>query len=135
MAGAHSDYGTLTVLHIEDAPGGLQVETPGGRWIDVPAVPDAFVINLGDLMMRWTNDRWISTKHRVRCPPAEVSDRSRMSIAFFHQPNYDAVCEVIPTCLKPGEAPRYPAITSGQHWLDKTLKAKAPGAKPIKSPG
>ena len=124
-AGAHSDYGTLTLLHIEDYPQGLQIETHDGNWIDVPSVPGGYVINIGDLMMRWTNDRWISTKHRVVCPSPEYAERARTSIAFFHQPNYDAVCETFPSCITPGESARYEPITSGAHWLAKTMKAKA----------
>ena len=124
-AGAHSDYGTLTLLHIEDYPQGLQIETRDGEWVDVPAVPGGYVINIGDLMMRWTNDRWISTKHRVVCPPPEFAERARTSVAFFHQPNYDAVCQTIPTCIAAGESARYEPVTSGSHWLAKTMKAKA----------
>jgi isopenicillin N synthase-like dioxygenase len=124
-AGAHSDYGTLTLLHIEDYPQGLQIETRDGEWVDVPAVPGGYLINIGDLMMRWTNDRWVSTKHRVVCPTSELADRARTSVAFFHQPNYDAVCETIPTCIAAGESARYEPITSGAHWLAKTMKAKA----------
>ena len=124
-AGAHSDYGTLTLLHIEDYPQGLQIETHGGEWVDVPSVSGGYLINIGDLMMRWTNDRWISTKHRVVCPAPEFADRARTSVAFFHQPNYDAVCETFPSCITPGEFARYEPITSGAHWLAKTMKAKA----------
>lgn len=124
-AGAHSDYGTLTLLHIEDYPQGLQIENHDGQWIDVPAVPDGYVVNIGDLMMQWTNDRWISTKHRVVCPDTEFADRARMSVAFFHQPNYDALCETFPSCIAPGKTARYAPITSGEHWLSKTMKAKA----------
>ena len=124
-AGTHSDYGTLTLLHIEDHPQGLQIENRDGQCIDVPAVAGGYVVNIGDLMMQWTNDRWISTKHRVVCPAPEFADRARMSVAFFHQPNYDAPCETFPTCIAPGEMARYEPITSGRHWLAKTMKAKA----------
>lgn len=111
-AGVHSDYGLLTILNGEDVPGGLQVKTRGGEWIDVATDPDTFVINIGDLMMRWTNDRWVSNPHRVVNPPAEVaSTASRVSIAFFHHPNYDAAIECI---APPGEA-KYPPIGSGEY--------------------
>ena len=68
-AGAHSDYGFLTILKSEASSGGLEVQTLGGDWIKVPDIPDSFVVNIGDAMMRWTNDRWISTLHRVGNPP------------------------------------------------------------------
>lgn len=115
-AGEHTDYGTITILKIEDAPGGLQVRTREGEWLDVEAVPDAFVVNIGDLMMHWTNDRWISTLHRVVNPPrdAQLGTR-RMSLVFFHQPNYDALIECLPSCQGPGRPAKYPPVTSGEH--------------------
>lgn len=68
-AGAHTDTGTLTVLRGDDVPGGLQVRIRDGSWVDVHPEPDSFVCNIGDLMMRWTNDRWLSNMHRVANPP------------------------------------------------------------------
>lgn len=115
-AGEHTDYGTMTILRIEDAPGGLQVKTRQGEWLDVMAVPDAFVVNIGDLMMRWTNDRWISTLHRVVNPPRDSRlGTQRMSLAFFHQPNYDALIECLPSCQGPGNPAKYPPVTSGEY--------------------
>lgn len=122
-AGAHSDYGSLTIVRQEDRPGGLQVFGKQGEWVDVPVVPDAFVVNIGDLMAEWTNDRWVSTLHRVVNPPRDLAnDADRVSIVFFHQPNYDAVIECLPTVLEPGEIPRYAPVTSGQHLYDKFTK-------------
>ena len=115
-AGEHTDYGTMTILKIEDAPGGLQVRTRQGEWIDVLAVPDTFVVNIGDLMMHWTNDRWISTLHRVVNPPRDKTlGTGRISLAFFHQPNYDAVIECLPSCQGPGNPTKYPPVTSGEY--------------------
>jgi len=115
-AGAHSDYGSLTILKTEDKPGGLQVYNKAGTWIDVPIVPHCFVVNLGDLMARWTNDHWVSTLHRVVNPPMEVAAISRrQSLVFFHNPNYDAVIECIPSCQSPDYLPKYPVATSGEH--------------------
>ncbi|MEM9611290.1 MAG: 2-oxoglutarate and iron-dependent oxygenase domain-containing protein, partial [Actinomycetota bacterium] len=76
-AGAHSDYGSLTIVRQEDRPGGLQVMTKSGDWADVPAVPGAFVVNIGDLMAEWTNDRWVSTMHRVVNPPRDLAEDSQ----------------------------------------------------------
>ena len=115
-AGAHSDYGSLTILCTEDRPGGLQVFNAAGAWVDVPVVPDCFVVNIGDLMARWTNDAWVSTLHRVVNPPAgREAESRRQSLVFFHNPNYDAPIVCIPTCAAPGERPKYEPTTSGEH--------------------
>lgn len=128
-AGAHSDYGSLTIVRQEDRPGGLQVLAKDGTWTDVPAVEGAFVVNIGDLMAEWTNDRWVSTMHRVVNPPREVAgDSQRISLVFFHQPNYDAMVECLPTVLEPGEEPKYAPVTSGQHLYDKFTKQTSMGA-------
>jgi len=122
-AGAHSDYGALTILKAENVPGGLEVLTRAGQWVPVAPVPDSFVINLGDLMMRWTNDRWISTLHRVANPPRDAALGSRrQSIVFFYQPNYDALIECLPGCCAPDHPAKYPPVTSGEHRLQKFLK-------------
>lgn len=114
-AGAHTDYGGLTILKTEDKPGGLEVQTADGRWEPVPIVPGAFIINLGDLMAQWTNDEWVSTMHRVVNPPRDRGVGSRrQSLVFFHQPNYDAEIECIPTCCTEG-APKYAKTTSLEH--------------------
>jgi len=114
--GAHCDYSTLTICHIEDKPGGLQIRMPSGEWMDVPVVPGAFVINLGDLMARWTNDRWVSTMHRVVNPPrdAEGSTR-RQSLIFFHGSRYNAPVECLPGCSPPGVLPKYEPIGAGDY--------------------
>jgi isopenicillin N synthase-like dioxygenase len=124
-AGAHTDYGTLTVLLPENVPG-LQVLNPLDEWVDVEAPPGAFVCNLGDLMQRWTNDRWRSTMHRVVNPPWEPSGTNRrVSFAYFHQPNYDTVIECLPTCQGPDNPPKYPPILSSEHRLKKYLAGLA----------
>ena len=126
-AGPHSDYGALTILKTENVPGGLEVLNRAGHWVPVAPVVDAFVINLGDLMMHWTNDRWISTLHRVANPPRDAALGSRrQSIVFFYQPNYDALIECLPGCSGPTNPPRYPPVTSGEHRLRKFLKTVAP---------
>jgi len=118
-AGAHSDYGSLTILRQEQAPGGLQVRTRDGAWLDVPVVAGALVVNIGDLMMQWTNDRWISTMHRVVNPPrADAHEARRISLVFFHQPNYDARVE----SLDRSAPAKYPPVSSGDHLLGKFLK-------------
>jgi isopenicillin N synthase-like dioxygenase len=119
-AGAHSDYGTLTLLRQDDAPGGLQVRDVDGSWHDVPATPGAYVVNVGDALARWTNDRWRSTVHRVVVPPADAGrDCERFSMAFFHNANWDAVIECLATCTGPGNPPRYAPITAGRHLMEQ----------------
>ena len=121
-AGAHTDYGAVTILLPEDVPG-LQVCNRQGEWVDVTAPAGTFVCNIGDLMQRWTNDRWISTMHRVVNPPREAArGNRRLSIPFFFQPNYDTVIECLPGCCGPDNPPRYEPVTSGQHRLTKFLR-------------
>ena len=115
-AGAHTDYGTLTILR-QDAVGGLEVLDLGGRWVGVPPVPGAFVINIGDLMARWTNDRWRSTLHRVVDPAAAAA--RRQSMAYFQNANWSAAISCLPTCLEPGEKPRYRPVLAGPHLMGK----------------
>ena len=115
--GVHTDLGLTTILRNEEVPGGLEVCTRDGEWVAAPALDDTFVVNIGDLMMRWSNDRWRSTPHRVAVPPAELRARSRrLSIGFFVVPNYDA--EV--TCIDITGAPaKYPAITVRDYRTDR----------------
>ena len=115
-AGEHTDFGMMTVLMGEDEAGGLQVRTRAGKWIDVETRPDFFIINIGDLLMRWTNDTWLSNLHRVVNPPeGSKPTRGRLSVGYFFQPNYDALIECIPTCATPDNPPRYEPVFSGRY--------------------
>ncbi|OJF94972.1 isopenicillin N synthase family dioxygenase [Pararhizobium antarcticum] len=119
-AGAHTDYGSLTILLPQAGSKGLEIITPDGQWTPVPPVDGAFVINIGDLMARWTNDRWVSTLHRVVNPsPDEGGMARRQSLAFFHQPNWDAQITVLDACLSPGEVAKYPPVLSGPYLMSK----------------
>lgn len=89
-AGAHTDYGSITLLMTDGEPG-LQIRPRGGDWVDAPHVPGAFVVNIGDCLMRWTNDVYVSTPHRVAKPM-----RQRRSLAFFLDPNPDAMITALP---------------------------------------
>lgn len=116
-ASAHTDYGTITILRA-DAPG-LQVRKDNivDEWHDVPVMPNCFIVNLGDLMRRWTNDRWVSTLHRVVVTEGEDTSCRRQSIAFFHNVNRDAEISV----LAQGEEPKYPPIIAGEFLMQKHL--------------
>jgi isopenicillin N synthase-like dioxygenase len=119
-AGAHTDYGSLTILLPQAGSKGLEIITPDGNWTPVPPVDGAFVINIGDLMARWTNDRWVSTLHRVVNPsPDDGGMARRQSLAFFHQPNWDAEITVLDACLTPGETAKYPPVLSGPYLMSK----------------
>ncbi|RYG89753.1 isopenicillin N synthase family oxygenase [Loktanella sp. IMCC34160] len=112
-AGAHTDYGSLTILLPQAGSRGLQVMSDGD-WVDVPAEEGAFFINIGDLMARWTADRWVSTLHRVVALPDQPA---RQSLAFFHQPDWEA--EITP--LDGSDA--YPAVRSGPYLMEKFRSA------------
>ncbi|QPH55908.1 isopenicillin N synthase family dioxygenase [Pontivivens ytuae] len=111
-AGAHTDYGALTLL-MTDGTAGLQVKPRDGDWIDVPPAEGAFVVNIGDCLMRWTNGIYASTPHRVLPPP-----RERYSVAFFLDPNPDAMIAALPGT----GAPQWPPV-SGADYLRSRLEA------------
>lgn len=123
-AGEHTDYGTLTILTGDDVPGGLQVKLRNGGWVDVHPAPNALVCNIGDLMMRWTNDRWVSTPHRVANPPPDYAHIGRLSIPFFLNPNHDAEIRCIRSLSGADEAEKYPPIKFGAFYLSKQLRAE-----------
>ena len=115
-AGVHTDYGNVTLL-ATDAVGGLMIRDRSGRWLDAPVVPDAFICNIGDCLMRWSNDVYVSTPHKVVSPPAA----DRYSVAFFLDPNPDAVVECLPTCTSPERPAKYKPIT-GADFLRSRLE-------------
>lgn len=126
LQGAHTDYGSLTIL-LQDSVGGLQVRNRRREWVDAVPRANSFVINLGDLMARWSNDQWVSTLHRVVQPPsaAAAPPKRRQSIAFFHNLNADAVVECIPTCTDANNPPKYPPITAWDMLMQKHAAANA----------
>ncbi len=110
--GAHTDYGSITLLS-DDGVGGLQVMKRGGKWIDVSIPEDHLVVNIGDLMAIWTNDRWVSNPHRVINP----RQTDRYSIPLFVTPPYWANIECLPSCLSAGQKPKHDRMLSGPYLL------------------
>lgn len=125
-AGAHTDYGNVTLLLTDGTPG-LEVRNRAGAWIAPPHIPGAFICNIGDCLMRWTNDVYVSTPHRV----SNAEGRERMSVAFFLDPNPEAEVACLPGCLTEGEAPRYSPVRADAYLLSRlqaTYGASAPAA-------
>jgi isopenicillin N synthase-like dioxygenase len=115
--GAHSDYGLITLLATDDVHG-LQIcrnkDDVHQIWEDVAPIKGGYIVNLGDMLERWSNGLFRSTLHRVLSPGVE-----RYSIPFFFEPNYDTVVECLPTCCSEDNPPKYPPTTSGEHLLSK----------------
>lgn len=112
--GAHTDYGMITLLLTDENPG-LQIYTKSGKWIDVPPRQDMFVCNLGDMLERWTNGLFRSTRHRV----LTCAKKERYSIPFFYEPAFDTLVECLDVCCSEDNPPKWKPTTSGQHLLDK----------------
>ena len=123
--GAHTDYGIVTVLWADPVTPGLQILDAQGQWHDVVPVPGALLINLGDMMSRWSNDRWISTMHRV-LPPVDANGqvKRRRSVAYFHDGNSDGMVTCLPSCTDAEHPPLYPPVTIAEH-----LAAKLAGSR------
>jgi isopenicillin N synthase-like dioxygenase len=119
--GEHTDYTAFTILWQERTPSvGLQARSVEGEWLDVPAIEDTLVVNIGDSLMRWTNDRWISTSHRVVAPPFEIArEHDRLSLVYFVQPNYDAEIKCIDSCQSPDKPAKYPPVLNGDYLYSK----------------
>lgn len=126
-AGEHSDYGTLTILRPGAGTGGLEVCCADDTWVSVQPVTDGFVVNLGDMMQQWTNERWRSTRHRVAIPDDDVAgSERRQALAFFQQPNWDARIEAIETCVPAGAAPLHAPVLAGP-WLASKFDSASTG--------
>jgi isopenicillin N synthase-like dioxygenase len=118
-AGAHTDWGAITVLAQDDL-GGLEVQTADGSWVPARPIPGTFIVNLGDMIPRWTNGLYRSNPHRVI--NANPSGRDRYSIPFFYSPNYHARIEAVPGTVPPGQTPRFAPCTAGEHLAEMYRK-------------
>eukprot|EP01122_Echinamoeba_exundans_P001830 TRINITY_DN11814_c0_g1_i1.p1 TRINITY_DN11814_c0_g1~~TRINITY_DN11814_c0_g1_i1.p1 ORF type:complete len:368 (+),score=89.51 TRINITY_DN11814_c0_g1_i1:86-1105(+) len=128
-AGAHTDYGSLTILLADNAPGGLELYLEGA-WHPVRAPANSYIVNLGDLMQRWTNDTWRSTLHRVVPPPPDVSGSTRrQSMAFFHNINPDATVSCIPGCATEERPAKYEPVKAGEWLMSKFYSTVGAGEK------
>lgn len=119
--GAHTDYECFTILW-QDENGGLEARDAAGRWVAVPPIPGTFVVNIGDMMALWSNDRFASTLHRA----SNTSGRRRLSFPMFCGTNHDAVIACLPSCTGPGNPPRHAPVVAGV-WQAAKIAA---GAKP-----
>jgi isopenicillin N synthase-like dioxygenase len=125
--GAHSDFGTLTLL-FQDSVGGLQVERPGetGVFVDVAPVEGTVLVNLGDLMARWSNGRWKSTVHRVGLPAGGAGGKEvvpeRFSVPFFATADMETVIEALPGCWGEGKPKLHEPVTAWDY-LQMRMKA------------
>ncbi|WPG99534.1 Hypothetical protein R9X50_00235000 [Acrodontium crateriforme] len=118
-AGAHTDYGSITLL-FQDMAGGLQVLSPNGNFVDATPIEDTIVVNAGDLLARWSNDTIKSTKHRVVQPPTTRDVYPpRYSIAYFCNPNFDRYIEAIPGTYDEAKVKKYPGINSGEYLIQR----------------
>lgn len=110
----HTDYGCVTLLWQDDV-GGLEVMDRSGAWMSAPPIPGTLVINVGDLLHRWSNDRYFSNNHRV----TNRSGRERLSIATFYDPDYTATVDPRDLHLPVGGTPRYPQVSAGDYIIGR----------------
>jgi isopenicillin N synthase-like dioxygenase len=120
--GPHTDFGLLTVLDREPGMGGLQVCDESGEWVDAPVVPGGLTINTGDLLRRWTNNRWCSNIHRVLPPPAELPTEELISLVFFGEPSHDTIVETFDSCISDDNPAKYEPIPA-REYLDEKMAA------------
>ncbi|XP_065175727.1 uncharacterized protein LOC135805593 [Sycon ciliatum] len=119
-AGEHTDLGMLTLLKTDDVPG-LQIQWPDGEWVDVAPIKGAIVVNIADMLERWTNGMFKSTLHRV----LNTTGRERYSSPF--DCNTDATIECLPTCCSSENPAKYEPILSGEYLLKKVNAIYADG--------
>ncbi|WP_433286899.1 isopenicillin N synthase family dioxygenase [Pseudonocardia sp. CA-142604] len=118
--GPHTDWGMITILDRQVGYGGLEVQAPDGTWVGAPHVPDAFTVNIGDLMARWTGNRWRSTRHRVLPPSPDAPHEELISLIMFLEADVDTVVTPLPA---PIGRRGYPPVTAGDYLLERAAAA------------
>jgi isopenicillin N synthase-like dioxygenase len=121
-AGEHTDYGSLTIL-LNDSVGGLEVRRRDGAWIEAPPIPGTFICNIGDCLMRWSNDTYVSTPHRVTSP----AGHDRYSVAFFFDPNPDALIACLPGCNALERPAKYAPILAADYLRQRLVATYGTG--------
>jgi isopenicillin N synthase-like dioxygenase len=110
----HTDYGFITIL-LQDMSGGLAVRRTDGTWLQATPIRGSFVVNVADMLARWTNGRWQSTPHLVR----NLSGGDRYSCPYFFDPDMDAMISALPTCVGPSNPARQPPVRYGDYLLER----------------
>ena len=113
-SGAHTDFGTMTLLFHHGSAEGLEIQRPDGTWLHAPSIPGAAIVNVGDLLTRWTNGQLRSVLHRVVAPEGEAAQRSRYSTTLFYEPRHEVVISCLEPCHGPTRPVLYPPITVGE---------------------
>ncbi len=118
-SGAHTDFGTMTLLFHHGSAEGLEIQRPDGSWLHAPSIPGAAIVNVGDLLTRWTNGQLRSVLHRVVPPRGEASQRPRYSATLFYEPMHEVVISCLEPCQSPTKPALYPPITAGERLAER----------------
>jgi isopenicillin N synthase-like dioxygenase len=113
-SGAHTDFGTMTLLFHHGSAEGLEIQRPDGTWLHAPSIPSSAIVNVGDLLTSWTNGQLRSVLHRVVSPQGEAARRSRYSVTLFYEPRHEVVISCLEPCQSPSKPALYPPITAGE---------------------
>lgn len=122
----HTDYGFITIL-AQDRQGGLEVRRRDGTWLAAPPIPGTWVVNVADMLSRWTNGRWQSTPHRVK----NLSGGDRYSCPYFFDMSMDSIVEVLPTCHDASAPPRFPPVRYGDYLIERLDRNYAYRKQPV----
>jgi isopenicillin N synthase-like dioxygenase len=120
----HTDYGCITLLW-QDEVGGLEVMTRAGAWVSATPIPGTLVVNIGDLLQRWSNERYFSNQHRV----TNRSGRERLSIATFYDPDFTSMVDPRDLGLPSGEVPRHMPVSAGDYIMGRINASQKHHAK------